>query len=87
MAAREVWRKTSLAIPITIDGWMLLKKMFELCLNRLEDRSPQEERDMVFKALPTDLKKTVMVGDSRRADREKNGSKSPMCPIWNLKTS
>ena len=60
MAAREAWRKTRLAIPITVDGWRLFKNKFDLCMNRVEDRCHQEEWDMLFKALPTDLKKAVM---------------------------
>ena len=60
-----------LATPVTSDPWRSFKNKFELCMHRVEDRSPQEERDTLFRALPLDLKKAVMEEDSRRADREK----------------
>ena len=71
MAAREAWRKLKKTVHVTPEGWRLFKNKFELCMYRVEDRSPQEERDTLFRALPLDLKKAVMEEDSRRADREK----------------
>ena len=70
-AAREDWRRVRLATPISIDGWRAFKSKFELCMSKVEDRSPQEERELLFKALPYDWKKLIMEEDGRRSERDR----------------
>ena len=68
-AHRDEWKRVKPEYPLTVESWRAFRKKFELAMSKVEDRSEQEERELLFGHLTAEWQQKVMEEDSRRCDR------------------